>query len=55
MLSANVMNEELTEDCTLGKQGRKPMYVPVALADIGTPATHRYVVVQIRREVEGYC
>ena len=28
------MNEELTEGCTLGKQGRKPTCVPVILADI---------------------
>lgn len=51
VLSANATNEELTEGCTLGKQGSKPMYVPVALAESDTPATHRYVVVQIRRVV----
>lgn len=31
------MNEELTEGCTFGKQGRKPTCVPIILADIGTP------------------
>lgn len=41
VLSANVMNEELTEGCTLGKQGRKPTCVPVILADIGTPLAYR--------------
>ena len=41
VLSANVMNEELSEGCTLEKQGRKPTCVPVILADIGTPLAYR--------------
>ena len=50
VLSANAMNEELTEGCTLGKQGRKPTCVPVILADIDTPLAYRC---RARIEYEG--
>ena len=50
VLSANAMNEELTEGCALEKQGRNPMCVPVAIADIGTPLAYRC---RARIEYEG--
>ena len=55
MHSANATKKELASPDGLVWRGRQAVYVPVALAESGTPATHRYAVVQIRREVEGYC
>ena len=51
VLSANATNEELAEVCALEKQGRNPMCVPVALADIGTSLAYRC---RARIEYEGW-
>ena len=55
MHSASATKKELASPDDLAWRGRQAVYVPVVLAESGTPATHRYAVVQIRREVEGYC